>query len=67
MEKSRVLEAAKKHKAGFNCCQAVVCTYADLLGIDETTCFRVSEGFGLESPRSTGPVVPAVRWCLLPD
>ena len=47
MEKSRVLEAAKKHKAGFNCCQAVVCTYADLLGIDETTCFRVSEGFGL--------------------
>ena len=47
MEKSRVLEAAKRHKAGYDCCQAVVCTYADLLGIDEKTCFRAAEGFGL--------------------
>lgn len=47
MEKSRVLEAAKLHKAGYNCCQAVICAYADLLGIDEKTCFRASEGFGL--------------------
>lgn len=47
MEKSRVIEAAKKHKSGYNCCQAVICTYADLLGIDEKTAFRVAEGFGL--------------------
>ncbi len=47
MLQSRVLEAAKRHKAGYNCCQAVICTYADLLGIDELTAFRVSEGFGL--------------------
>lgn len=47
MKKSRVLEAAKKHKDGYNCSQAVICTYADLLDIDEETCFRVSEGFGL--------------------
>lgn len=45
--KSRVIEAAKRHKNGYNCCQAVICTYADLLGIDEITAFRVSEGFGL--------------------
>ncbi len=45
--KSRVIEAAKRHKNGYNCCQAVICTYADLLGIDEKTAFRVSEGFGL--------------------
>lgn len=44
---SRVLLAAQKHKSGYNCCQAVVCTYVDLLGIDEMTAFRVAEGFGL--------------------
>ena len=47
MKPSRVIEAAKKHKAGYNCCQAVICTYTDLLNIDEETAFRVSEGFGL--------------------
>lgn len=44
---SRVLLAAQKHKSGYNCCQAVLCTYIDLLEIDEKTAFRVSEGFGL--------------------
>lgn len=47
MLKSRVLEAAKRHKEGYNCSQAVICTYADLLGIDEQQAFKVSEGFGL--------------------
>lgn len=47
MEKSRVSTAAEKHKNAFNCCQAVVCTYSDLLGVDEKTAFRASEGFGL--------------------
>lgn len=47
MEKSRVIEAAKHHKAGWNCCQAVACTYADLLDVDLETCFRAAEGFGL--------------------
>lgn len=45
--KSRVLEAANRHKNGYNCSQSVICTYTDLLGIDEKTAFRVSEGFGL--------------------
>ena len=47
MMKSRVIEAKRRHKEGYNCCQSVVCTYADLLGMDEKTAFRVSEGFGL--------------------
>ena len=47
MEESRVGIAAKKHKNGYNCCQAVVCTYCDLLGVDEKTAFRASEGYGL--------------------
>ncbi|WP_066457978.1 C-GCAxxG-C-C family protein [Anaerotruncus rubiinfantis] len=47
MEKSRVGISAQKHRDGYNCCQAVVCTYSDLLGMDEITAFRASEGFGL--------------------
>lgn len=47
MEKSRVEIAAQKHRNGYNCCQAVVCTYGDLLGMDERTAFRASEAYGL--------------------
>lgn len=39
--------ARSKHFSGYNCCQAVVCTYCDLLGIDEDTAFKLSEGFGV--------------------
>ena len=44
--KSRVEEAAGRHAKGYNCSQAVVCTYCDLLGVEEKTAFRMSEGFG---------------------
>lgn len=47
MMKSRVGIAKEKHKKGYNCCQAVVCTYCNLLGIDEKSAFRMSEAFGL--------------------
>lgn len=47
MEPSRIAIAAEKHKHGYNCCQAVVCTYCDLLGMDEETAFRSSEAYGL--------------------
>lgn len=43
---SRIEEAAKRHEKGYNCSQSVVCTYCDLLGVDEKTAFRLSEGFG---------------------
>lgn len=46
MEKSRVNIAIENHKKGYNCCQAVVCAYADLVGIDEETAFKISEVFG---------------------
>jgi len=42
----RVLQAARLHKQGYNCAQAVVCAYCDLFGIDEKTAFMLSEGFG---------------------
>lgn len=42
----RVAEIKDKHTRGYNCAQIVLCSYAEELGIDEETLFRVSEGFG---------------------
>lgn len=47
MIKSRVGTVKEKHRNGYNCCQAVVCTYCDLLDMDERTAFRTSEAYGL--------------------
>lgn len=44
--KSRVEDAAERHKKGYNCAQAVVCTYCELLGLEEKAAFRAGEGFG---------------------
>lgn len=47
--KTRVEEAIARHDKGYNCAQAVACTYADLVGMDERTLFRATEalGFGM--------------------
>ena len=42
----RVAEIKAKHTRGYNCAQIVLCSYAEELGIDEETLFRISEGFG---------------------
>ncbi len=44
---SRVTEADARHKRGFNCAQAVACTYCDLVGVSEAEAFRSMEAFGL--------------------
>ena len=44
---TRVDKVAEKHKSGYNCAQAVACAYCDLIGIDEETMFRLTEGLGL--------------------
>ena len=44
---SRVEAATERHRRGYNCAQAVACTYADLFGVDERDAFRATEGFGL--------------------
>lgn len=44
---SRIEETIKRHNRGYNCAQAVACTYCDLVGIDEDTMFRMTEGLGL--------------------
>ena len=33
--------------SGYNCAQAVACSYADAAGVDEGTLFRATEGLGL--------------------
>lgn len=45
--KTRVEETIKKHDKGYNCAQAVACTYCDLVGVDEETMFRATEALGL--------------------
>lgn len=35
------------HDRKFNCCQSVVCAFAQELGVDVETLFRAGEGFGL--------------------
>ena len=42
----RVAEIKDKHTRGYNCAQIVLCSYAEELGNDEETLFRISEGFG---------------------
>lgn len=44
---TRVEEAGKRHEKGYNCAQAVACTYCDLVGISENEMFRIMEGYGL--------------------
>ena len=44
---SRVKETIVRHDKGYNCAQAVACTYCDLFGYKEEDIFRMTEGFGL--------------------
>ena len=38
--------AVKKQKEGYNCAQAVLCAFSDILEIPEDQLFRMSEAFG---------------------
>ena len=42
----RVNKAIEKHCKGYNCSQAVLCAYHDLIGLEEEQAFRLAEGFG---------------------
>lgn len=43
---SKIEEAVNKKKNGYNCAQAVACTYCDYAGIDEETMFNICQAFG---------------------
>lgn len=44
---TRVNQVMEKHGKGYNCAQAVACTYCDQFEISEKEAFRSMEGFGL--------------------
>ncbi len=62
---TRIDETIKKHDKGYNCAQAVACTYADLVGLDEETVFRISEGLGLGMGNMDGTCGAVSGACLL--
>ncbi len=43
--KSRVQQAVEKKNTGYNCAQAVACTYCDLAGVDEETMKNITQAF----------------------
>lgn len=45
--KTRIEEAVKRKHCGFNCAQAVACTYCDYAGMDEDTMKNVTQAFGV--------------------
>ena len=45
--KTRVEETIGRHDKGYNCAQAVACTYCDLVGVGEETMFKMTEALGL--------------------
>ena len=39
--------AISLHDKGYNCAQAVACTFCKEFGVDEQEMFKIAEGFGL--------------------
>jgi C_GCAxxG_C_C family probable redox protein len=42
----RAERADMLHRQGYNCAQAAACVFADAVGMDEATLYKVTEGFG---------------------
>lgn len=38
--------AALRHESGYNCAQAVACSFAEEIGVDEAVLYKICEGFG---------------------
>ena len=47
MSDSKCEKAIEKKHNGYNCAQAVACSFCREFGIDENEMFRIAEGFGL--------------------
>lgn len=62
---TRVEEAIKRHDRGYNCAQAVACTYCDLVGVDEETMFKLTEALGLGMGGMEGTCGAVTGACVL--
>ena len=62
---SRVEQAAERKMCGYNCAQAVMCTYCDLAGFDEETAKNLTQGFavgmGGSMEATCGALIGAVK------
>ena len=50
----RTDKALERHHKGYNCAQAVACTFAEQLGLDESVVYKMTEGFGFGMGNSRG-------------
>ena len=50
---TRINDAAERKSCGYNCAQAVACTYCDMAGLDEETVKDMMHGFGMGIGGST--------------
>lgn len=63
--KTRVEETIMRHDKGYNCAQAVACTYCDLVGVDEETMFKMTEALGLGMGGMEGTCGAVTGACVL--
>lgn len=63
--KTRVEETITRHNKGYNCAQAVACTYCDLVGVDEETMFKMTEALGLGMGGMQGTCGAVTGACVL--
>ena len=62
---SRIEQTIIRHDKGYNCAQAVACTYCDLVGIDEETMFKMTEGLGFGMGGAQGTCGAVTGACVL--
>ena len=62
---TRVEKTIEKHDIGYNCAQSVACTYCDLVGMDEETMFRLTEGLGAGMGNKEGTCGAVSAVCIL--
>ena len=62
---TRVEETIKRHDKGYNCAQAVACTYCDMVGVDEETMFKMTEALGLGMGGMSGTCGAVTGACVL--
>lgn len=62
---TRIEKAIEKKNKGYNCAQAVACTYCDMVGIDEETMFKLTEALGVGLGGMEGTCGALVGACVL--
>jgi C_GCAxxG_C_C family probable redox protein len=62
---SRIEETIRRHDKGYNCAQSVACTYCDLVGVDESTMFKMTEALGLGMGGMSGTCGAVSGACVL--